>query len=60
MREKAIGKDHPDYAGSLNNLAILYSDMGNYQKAEPFFLEAKAIRGKSPWQGASRICKKPE
>ncbi|MBK6859700.1 MAG: tetratricopeptide repeat protein [Saprospiraceae bacterium] len=46
IREKAIGKEHPDYVWSLNNLALLYKDIGNYQKAEPLYLEAKAISEK--------------
>ena len=46
IREKAPGKQHPDYAWSLNNLANLYIDMGQYEKAEPLSLEAKAIREK--------------
>jgi tetratricopeptide (TPR) repeat protein len=28
---------------SLNNLAMLYADMGNYPAAEPLFKEALAI-----------------
>ncbi|MBK9722535.1 MAG: CHAT domain-containing protein [Saprospiraceae bacterium] len=47
IREKAIGKEHPDYVWSLNNLALLYKDIGNYQKAEPLYLEAKAISEKT-------------
>ena len=43
IREKALGKEHLDYAISLTNLGRLYKDMGNYEKAELFFLEAKAI-----------------
>ncbi|MBU3955888.1 CHAT domain-containing protein, partial [bacterium] len=38
------GEKHPDYTISLNNLACLYKDMGNYTAAEPLFLEAKNIR----------------
>ncbi|MCB0532276.1 MAG: CHAT domain-containing protein [Saprospiraceae bacterium] len=41
-----LGKEHPDYASSLHSLAILYSDKGDYTKAEPLFLEAKNIRAK--------------
>jgi CHAT domain-containing protein len=47
IREKALGKTHPDYATSLNNLALLYSSMGNYQKAEPLLVEALQIREKA-------------
>ncbi|MEO7048721.1 MAG: CHAT domain-containing tetratricopeptide repeat protein, partial [Ferruginibacter sp.] len=42
-----LGKEHPDYANSLNNLAGLYSDMKQYEKAEPLYLEAKNIREKA-------------
>ncbi len=45
--EKALGKDHPDYASSLNSLAIVYKKMGQYEKAETLYLEAKAIREKA-------------
>ncbi len=34
IREKVLGKEHPDYATSCNNLAELYRAMGNYAKAE--------------------------
>ncbi|MBK9722528.1 MAG: tetratricopeptide repeat protein [Saprospiraceae bacterium] len=46
IREKVLGKEHPDYALNLTSLAILYKDMGNYEKAEPLYLESKAIREK--------------
>jgi tetratricopeptide (TPR) repeat protein len=46
IREKVLGKEHPDYAASLNNLANLYRDKGDYDKAEPLYLEAKSIREK--------------
>ena len=36
IREKALGKDHPDVATSLNNLALLYDSQGKYAEAEPF------------------------
>jgi CHAT domain-containing protein len=47
IREKVLGKAHPDYAASLNNLAILYRIMGRYEKAELLFLETIAIREKA-------------
>jgi len=47
IEEKILGKEHPNYAASLNNLANLYWNMGNYEKAESFHLEAKAIREKA-------------
>jgi len=46
IREKTLGKEHPDYEKSLNNLRILYREMGAHEKAEPLYLEARAIREK--------------
>ena len=41
IREKVLGKEHPEYAASLNNLGAMYLDMGQNEKAEPLYLEAK-------------------
>jgi len=41
--EKVMGKEHPSYAGSLNNLGGLYDSMGDYAKAESCYLESRAI-----------------
>jgi tetratricopeptide (TPR) repeat protein len=38
-----LGKEHPDVASSLNNLAELYQDQGNYSQAEPLFQRSLAI-----------------
>jgi CHAT domain-containing protein/Flp pilus assembly protein TadD len=46
IREKVLGRDHPNLASSLNNLAILYQDMGDFQKAEPLLIKTKDIYGK--------------
>ena len=43
IREKVLGKEHPDVATSLNNLALLYSNQGNYQQAEPLYQRSLAI-----------------
>ena len=45
--EKALGPDHPDVANSLNNLAVLYRDLGRYEAAEPLFKRALAIDEKA-------------
>ena len=42
-----LGRDHPDYAQSLNTLAWLYQAMGDYARAEPMYREALAIRKKA-------------
>ncbi|MGI2905139.1 tetratricopeptide repeat protein [Tolypothrix sp. VBCCA 56010] len=43
ITEKVLGKEHPDVAESLNNLAVLYQEQGSYQKAEPLFVRSLAI-----------------
>ena len=37
IREKALGRDHPDVMQSLNNLADLYSAQGRNADAEPLY-----------------------
>ena len=44
--EKQLGRDHPDVATSLNNLADLYQAMGRYAEAEPLYRRSLAIREK--------------
>ena len=39
-----LGKEHPDVATSLNNLALLYKSQGRYSEAEPLDQEALAMR----------------
>ncbi|MCK6617379.1 MAG: tetratricopeptide repeat protein, partial [Cyclobacteriaceae bacterium] len=41
---KEFGKEHPDYATSCNNLALLYAEQGRYNEAELLHKEAKEIR----------------
>jgi tetratricopeptide (TPR) repeat protein len=38
--------DHADYSTSLNNLGILYKNLGDYAKAEEYYLQALAIQKK--------------
>ncbi|NJO62083.1 MAG: CHAT domain-containing protein [Richelia sp. RM2_1_2] len=47
IREKALGKEHPEVGISLNNLAGLYQDKGNYDKSEAFYLRALGLREKT-------------
>ncbi|MCK6618569.1 MAG: tetratricopeptide repeat protein, partial [Cyclobacteriaceae bacterium] len=42
--EKEFGREHPDYATSCNNLALLYAEQGRYNEAELLYKEAKEIR----------------
>ena len=41
--EATLGPEHPDVAGSLNNLAELYRAQGRYAEAEPRYQRALAI-----------------
>jgi tetratricopeptide (TPR) repeat protein len=34
LAKRHLREDHPDYARSLNNLAVLYHAMGNYAAAK--------------------------
>ena len=43
ISEKALGKDHPDVATSLNNLAKLYFKQGEYEQALPMYVRSLAI-----------------
>src|SRR6266540_3506092 len=38
-----LGENHPAYATSVNNLALLYKDQGNYADAEPLLRQACEI-----------------
>ncbi len=46
IREKILGKEHRDYAQSLNNLARYNKDIGNYTEAIRLVTEALEIREK--------------
>src|SRR5260370_30346400 len=46
IRRKARGREHPDTAESMDNLADLYWAIGDYAKAEPLYKEALEIRQK--------------
>ena len=47
INEKIKGPEHPDTAGSLNNLAALYYAMGEYAKVEPLYRRALTIYEKA-------------
>ena len=38
--EQALGPEHPNTLGSLNNLAILYRNQGKFELAEPLYQQA--------------------
>ena len=41
--KRVRGPEHPDVAIALNNLGILFQDIGNYAKAEPLYQETLRI-----------------
>ncbi len=43
VTEQALGKEHPDYAIRLNNLAGLLRATGRQDEAEPLYREAVAV-----------------
>ena len=45
--ETALGPEHPEFAMSLNNLALLYDDQGRYAEAEPLYKRDLAIQEKA-------------
>uniref|UniRef100_A0A1A8Q7P6 Kinesin light chain n=1 Tax=Nothobranchius pienaari TaxID=704102 RepID=A0A1A8Q7P6_9TELE len=43
IREKVLGKDHPDVAKQLNNLALLCQNQGKYEEVEYYYMRALEI-----------------
>jgi len=41
--EQKFGQDHPNTATSLNNLAQLYCNLGDYSRAEPLYKQALRV-----------------
>jgi CHAT domain-containing protein/tetratricopeptide (TPR) repeat protein len=46
IRKALLDENHPSYADSLNNLAVLYKAMGDYRQALPLYLQARDLRKK--------------
>ncbi|HLO85150.1 MAG TPA: tetratricopeptide repeat protein [Nostocaceae cyanobacterium] len=44
LAKHRLGKEHPQVATSLNNLAALYYSTGRYTEAEPLYQDALAMR----------------
>ncbi len=42
--EKVLKKKHPTYANILNNLGVIYMEVGNYDDSESVLLEARSIQ----------------
>ena len=60
IREKALGKDHPHVAASLNGLAVLYDSQGKYDEAEPLYKRALAIREEALGKDHPDVATSPE
>ncbi len=43
MKEKLLGKHHPDVAMTLNNLAVFYKSQGRFNDAEPLYQRSLLI-----------------
>ncbi len=43
LLQRRLGKNHPDVAAALNNLALLYYSRGEYERAEPLYRRSLAI-----------------
>ena len=44
IKLQLLGSKHPDYATSLNYLAMCYADIGNYEEALTLYKEVVKIR----------------
>lgn len=51
LRERALGKGHPDVATALNELAVLYVAQGAYPRAETLLVRALALLEKARGKG---------
>src|SRR5262245_33150673 len=47
IRERLLGSEHRDVAAAINSLAGIYTDKGDYVKAEPLYERALTIREKA-------------
>jgi hypothetical protein len=47
--QKALGRENPDTAASLNNLGSLYRDLRDYGKAEPLYRGKPASASREPF-----------
>ena len=44
MKRASLGRAHPEYARTMNNLGVLYADIGDLETAEGLLREAQRIR----------------
>ena len=60
IRRTALGEDHPDYAASLNNLAVLYCDDGQLRGGRAPATGRPARFGARPWGRTTPTMPQPE
>ena len=39
-----MGKDHPDYASTIKNMAMVYKKKGEYDRALEMYEEARVVK----------------
>ncbi|KAL9629480.1 MAG: hypothetical protein Q9164_006864 [Protoblastenia rupestris] len=47
LRDETLGKEHPDTLRTLNNLALVLTDRGNYKEAERIYRQVLALRNET-------------
>jgi len=55
MWEETLGSDHPNVGASLNNLAALYENNGDYKQAEKYRNRSKEIWQKAQEDASSKL-----
>ena len=56
IREKVLGKEHPDTATTCNNIAVVYASQGNYSKALEWYRKTLLIEEKLLGKEHPRAC----
>lgn len=56
MREAALGRQHPDVAACLNNLAVLLKTMGRYAEAQGMYERCIAIKEQAMGPTHPQVC----
>jgi CHAT domain-containing protein/tetratricopeptide (TPR) repeat protein len=51
ISKRVLGEAHPNYAASLNDVALLHSSLGDYTRAEPLYRQAMEIFKNALGQG---------
>jgi len=49
IQEKTIGIEHPSYADTLNNIAVVLNKQGKYEESLEIYEECRKIQEKNNW-----------